>query len=281
MQKALETALISEAPPTELDYLLDPQTGEEVRDEYLLELQQPIKRILDEVAEDIAEGNIPLIIGDDASGRVPALIFRNVISSVYEQEGKSIRPATFFINGPGGGRPESLDKDRRRIDDITNNLNAWIKARDVHWGPNSKALIVTETINTGRSVMPVVRALQELDKKCIVASIGIESSNKESVEDIQKDLNTNVYVGMMGTPKIYNSPAYSGVISPGRGHRDLSLSFKAHPATPLTADSYTYRHVPRYLRPVRQQWINEVRRQSSILSNVIVADFDNNHIGEH
>ena len=53
----------------------------ERRDERIFDLKEPIQNILgnSSLRSDIEEGRITTLIGDDTSGRIPTIIFRNIL----------------------------------------------------------------------------------------------------------------------------------------------------------------------------------------------------------
>lgn len=168
------------------------------------ELRDPIKKILDQLRDEIDSGRYKVILGDDASGRIPTIVFGNILKSIYSKKGfeapeiKFI-PASYYI--PKNG----LDK---RIDKIVS--EAEMKMID-------KVLIVTDTILSGNHLSPIAEASNEKGIKFDIASIGIESygSNKntaiKTVGELEKKWGHRIAWGMMGTPTIYRHKALSGV----------------------------------------------------------------------
>lgn len=70
----------------------------------IADLEAPLRRIIEQLKERLKRGDYGLIIGDDASGRIPAIILGNFIKKISEQNGLN-GPETIFI--PGG-----LNKDK-------------------------------------------------------------------------------------------------------------------------------------------------------------------------
>ena len=62
------------------------------------ELELPIKIIIEKIRPRIENGEYGLIIGDDASGRIPTLILGNFIRKTSEQKGLD-KPNIVFIPG--------------------------------------------------------------------------------------------------------------------------------------------------------------------------------------
>jgi len=74
----------------------------ETRDGFALPLskreQQQLasELILEQARESIDKGEYNILIGDDASGRVPTLIFRRVLQDVYKEKGYDAPKTLFF-----------------------------------------------------------------------------------------------------------------------------------------------------------------------------------------
>ncbi|MBI5420722.1 MAG: hypothetical protein HZA35_00180 [Parcubacteria group bacterium] len=49
----------------------------------IVELEEPIQRLLDQLRPHLEKNEYRLIIGDDASGRIPTLIMRKVMDTIY------------------------------------------------------------------------------------------------------------------------------------------------------------------------------------------------------
>ena len=66
---------------------------------YLVEqMNAPIREILKKISPDIEQGNYGLIIGDDASGRLPTLLLSNIIKAAYHERDYPL-PGVRFIAG--------------------------------------------------------------------------------------------------------------------------------------------------------------------------------------
>src|SRR3989344_5225669 len=53
--------------------------------EAIEELREPLAGMVRELKNDLAEGSYDLIIGDDASGRLPAIVIGNIAQSLAKQ----------------------------------------------------------------------------------------------------------------------------------------------------------------------------------------------------
>jgi len=91
----------------------------------IAELREPIQNLLEQLRDKIDKGEYGVIIGDDASGRIPALILDNVIKSVYQDKGYT-KPKTIFFAGSKemmGLGGEGFVKKKEKIFQYLNSLN--------------------------------------------------------------------------------------------------------------------------------------------------------------
>lgn len=141
-------------------------------------LREPIEKILSQLYDDIEAGAYQLITGDDASGRIPALILNNVIKARYRAKGYS-DPEMNFVAGVGSGHSRGKALDKTALLGRTS-LVRQIKDRILAGGGELKgALIVTDIIETGNSLRPLVEALENegvsADIAAVFATRGLES----------------------------------------------------------------------------------------------------------
>lgn len=118
-----------------------------------IEAAEPaLGRILEQIRSHVEEGSYRLIIGEDAQGRIPALILSNAIGIIYKAKGRE-KPLTRFI---GGTRSASLDIQ----DDFDTYIGKLIKEAGVT-KEVGRVLIVTEIIQTGVGLHNVIEALDD------------------------------------------------------------------------------------------------------------------------
>lgn len=129
------------------------------------ELESPLKEIILGIKERIDRGDYSLIIGDDASGRIPALILGRFIQDISKDNGHKV-PRIVFIPGKIWTKegwdeyPEDPMDDvpgayyRRFSDDIDEyglELQSELEKNLSKYGAdkNKRILIVTEIVQTG------------------------------------------------------------------------------------------------------------------------------------
>lgn len=166
------------------------------------ELRTPIKNILDQLRSEIDSGTYKIILGDDASGRIPTIIFGNVLSSIYLEKDSKV-PQIRFIPAHPEIPKQPLDNEVKKI------------SRKMEM--SGKVLIVTDTILFGGHLRPVAEALKNNNLKFDIASIGIEGgAPRNKVEDLEKEWDCKIAWGMEGTPSIYYNKSLSGVFKEDR-----------------------------------------------------------------
>lgn len=177
--------------------------------EEVAELELPIKIIIEKIRSRIENGEYGLIIGDDASGRIPTLILGNFIRKISEQRGLS-KPNIIFIPGKLKGRNLGRGDDRKKLKEHIDAFSATIE---------KKILIVTDTVLTGNSLGTLVTLLNELGFICDIATIGVETDKRDLLD---RDFNLQHSEIISGeyengdrinpnTPKIYRNKTLNGI----------------------------------------------------------------------
>ncbi|MBI2120590.1 MAG: hypothetical protein HYT94_03130, partial [Parcubacteria group bacterium] len=155
-------------------------TAEKLNFQGIEKLRMPMENIVRQISPQIEAGEYQLIIGDDASGRIPALIMKKIIGAVYKEH-KFPLPKTAFIAGSRDleGWWEK-NKKQKRISDYFGRMKKDI----IRESNNSllKALVVTEVIQTGKSLDPIIIALKKHKIDFDVVSAGLCCEPSEIVE---------------------------------------------------------------------------------------------------
>ena len=164
------------------------------------ELRYPMKKILDELRPEIDKGNYNLIIGDDASGRIPTLVFNSVIRELYKEKNYS-NPAVYFV---ACQRFFSQKEQEIKKSLAVNSYISKIKEEiEKEGGDVTKALVVTDTIASGSSLMPIAESLKQNNVDFDVATIGMVCD--ATILDVRKQrieklLGAKIVWGLIGTP---------------------------------------------------------------------------------
>jgi len=193
-------------------------------------LERPIASILDDLSPAIERGEYSVIIGDDASGRIPTLIINDVLRSLYEDTNIPPPLVRFIAGSRHAVDTARTTKERSVSDQVERILRDAQKSR-----ADGAVLIVTDTISSGQSLLPLTMALRDIGVEADIASIGLDYANVEGQKDaMQQKLNVrNLVYGVEGTPPIYANNHLGGVTKNAedlfampsvKGYRDLSAS---------------------------------------------------------
>lgn len=165
--------------------------------EALNELEIPIANLLRKLRPQIEKGEYNLIIGDDASGRIPTLILGEVIKRRYEQNELSA-PMVRFIAG-STGLYDTATKEHK-VDLVKEYLS---KVKD-KMGDSAakKVLLITDTISEGKSMRVIMQALKENNLRADIVAIGFLGSEQKK-QALEQEFNSDIYSDMTMTPKIY------------------------------------------------------------------------------
>ena len=178
------------------------------------QMRIPLSIILEKIAPKIESGSYGLIIGDDASGRIPAEILADVIKAIYLEKG-FVQPKVMFF----AGSTRMYERDRKikqeKISDffkklpmesVENALDETNETKPVLSRREGDVLIVTDWISSGKGLTPLVSALEENHIKSDVAVLYDVDRDTVSWED-------HIISGeMKEKPGIYGASIFSGVI---------------------------------------------------------------------
>lgn len=159
------------------------------------ELLQPLKVVVEKLRENIKNGEYNLIIGDDASGRVPALILYQFIRDEYKKQQKTID----LVFLAGSRETKDLDDKKARMKEF---LSSRLKA-DPH------VLVATELIHRGDSLVPLTDVLKEMDAAYDVATVGVLREYR--LPALEEKLGTGIIFGEESHPKIDGDNIIAGV----------------------------------------------------------------------
>lgn len=172
--------------------------------EAIPELEVPLKTIIKKIEDRIENGDYGLIIGDDASGRIPALVLGRFIQKISEYRSQRV-PKIVFIPGKlweresyeeypeDGGRGEYYDVFTDEINargiDLMALLDEYIKKYGAD--KNKRILIVTEVVESG-DTLAYVHLLKKLGYTIDIATLSIFSDFVNAFEDSKVKANRRI-----------------------------------------------------------------------------------------
>jgi hypothetical protein len=168
-------------------------------------LEKPLKILLSQLKERIDRGEYQLIIGDDASGRIPTFVFDRFLKEFYVEKGYKT-PKTIFI---AGSRYATIEGRKNKEKKILNYLH-YVSQKHFQGGLPVRTLIVTDTIATGSSIEPIVRSLMRKGALFDVATISLIGKGSE-IKNIVKNSGGKIFSGGNDVPSIYHKLSMSGV----------------------------------------------------------------------
>ena len=278
----------TEIPTIEEERKLD-QNEKEIKLEEVAELEEPIKKIIEKIKDRIENGEYGLIIGDDASGRIPALILGNFIKKISEQKDFD-RPNIIFI-------PGKLEKDdfwsvlfksvvasKKQHEELDDYLSKHGARKD------KKILIITDTLKTGYSLLTLIELLKRAGYGCDIATIGIESpipgqdlkTNLRGIDVFSGGYRDKTRDEDQNTPLIYKEEArkYTGVYkNPGD---KISKTFKsaALPEGVYPEDVNPENIQTNIPRQQIQESINKAREDAKVVTNHLIDWYESQKQGE-
>jgi len=244
------------------------------------DLRQPAENILNQLRESIERGEYGLIIGDDASGRLPTLLLSGVLKQIYRERNHKSLSVQFFAG------------DRSKADaDYCEQLAGRFAQQflRLQHQDNGRVLIVTELLDTGSAIQPLALLLKKHQIPFDVATISMldffESSGEEETvgkspsEIFQLEENAYekhrqmiedkiggrvVWGGYKDFPSVYRNPHAAGVVrEPGKPVAVLAKG-GVHPR--LLRDELQG-------KPVLQEYINKARENIALLVDEVSASY--------
>ncbi len=171
---------------------------ENIKNPEILQLYKMMSNLVEKLKPAIENHEYDFLIGEDASGRIPALILKKILDTVYKKQG--IIPAKMLFLA---GARHFIDQE-----DIIENFANHI---DKHAPEKvSKTLIITEYIDTGSSVAVTIQALQKNNIAYDIATCSVDQWSFEN--HLRPEIKNHLYYGdFAGAPKITGESNLSGV----------------------------------------------------------------------
>ena len=154
----------------------------------------------------VSRGEYRVILGDDASGRIPTLFMANAIKEIYSKRDHKA-PAVRFVTGGDrygdnslAGKFNSYQKGRK--------LAAYFKKLEplIQQTTHERLLLVTEAISRGRGIAPLVEGLNEVGIPFDIACF----STPEDKKALEKKWGIHIAQGRGGAG-VYSLTEWSGV----------------------------------------------------------------------
>lgn len=196
------------------------------------QLEVPLGKILEDMRPGVEEHVYGVIIADDASGRIPALVLGYVLKELYEKTG---HPAPLLRPIAGSRGVSDAERKMKMIYDYLLTVRSTMKQS----GRGERALVVTDHIETGKGLDPLIDALKELKWPVEVASvtIGFDDLAKRLTEKWNVPVHFGHHSDYAGL--IYTNPISGVEKSPGElfAKRNDAPDEKVQSARQIARDS--------------------------------------------
>lgn len=225
------------------------------------QLEKPTIALVRKLKEAIDKEEYNTLIGDDASGRVPTLILRKVMSDRINIGNPLLSPMekreslmTYFVSGGQGLSDETLGYLKLFFESIKK-------------AGNKKFLLVTEYIQSGRSASKLADILESAGVNFDIASTFIDPEASEILAKIEVG-GHKIFSGskMRVPPKIWGHEGISGVVNIKTSSNGRVL--EAH-AVPFVKD-LEIMPLAKERQLEIQQDINNAREDVNLLSGRVI-----------
>jgi hypothetical protein len=191
----------------------------------ILDLAYPLKELMEKMLPYIKEHRHQVAIGDDRSGRIPAIIITNTINLLYKNAGLPPLPLLLI---EGERDPSMQEKVRRELEQ---------KFPRVARQNPSHALFITDYISGGTTAMNMSQLLKERGIITDLATIAIDSDKRYAdkwEEGTSGIVSGRIFTGhALGEPEIMGKHHLVGFKS-DTDQRSYDLSESATTQTRLT-----------------------------------------------
>ncbi|MBI2063970.1 MAG: hypothetical protein HYT65_03205 [Candidatus Yanofskybacteria bacterium] len=239
---------------------IDTKKEKEIHHEAIAKLEQPFEKILERIGSE----NFDLIIGDDASGRIPTLILSKFFKAKAEKEDRK-SPQTIFI--AGGTRNLFNDERKTIIKERKARINQLLEKIIGGTGDEirPRVLIVTDTISTGDTLQPLIEALKEHGVSIQVAAV--TAIVESAAEHLQKRFGINIAYGGLNLPEIWGKHNLGGIVRQENNSEIHSRPIKK-PMPPTEEPTPEARKI--------QKTINLSREDADIIADRLIEKFEEN-----
>lgn len=125
----------------------------------IAELENPMQNLLDQMRPKIDSGDYSIVLGEDASGRIPTLAIGEALSEIYKKRNKKPPETRFFAS----------EDDWVKTSDYIDRLRAYVEK--LKPDPDKKILVCTESVQTGGTINPLLDLLLERGVKFDLAIV--------------------------------------------------------------------------------------------------------------
>lgn len=160
----------------------------------LRQIISPLRSLVLKIKTRMISGQYAFMIGDDASGRIPALILNKIQNMSFTE-----KTPLFFL--AGSRKTQTIEAKKADIKEFVEEQLPPV--------PQGKSvLIITEYIHRGDSLVLLTDVLRSLGISYDVCTIGVYS---KGIDLLDKKLGTSILFGIKGKPSIDGNYVLAGV----------------------------------------------------------------------
>lgn len=217
--------------------------------------REEFEDLVKQLAPAIKNHEYNLVVGDDASGRVPTLVLGGLVKEIYKKDKVDPPQILFFI---GGRKFKYYEEEEGLVSDFFQKLEEQKKIKTTP----GKALVVTEYMSTGGTVASFTETFKKLGLSCDIAALSADESEKH-YKDKHKYLD-KLYIGDILRQRFhfYGSRVLAGVkqrpdskifASPLRVYQELVIAARKDTKTMID-----------YLKQVYDQEKEKIKEPDSV-----------------
>lgn len=187
-----------------------PEQKEKIKLPEIMELEGPVKRILEQIKDKIENHEYTSVLGDDTSGRIPALLLSKIINKIYKEQGNARLNTLFTASGRELTNEFKSNTEMRKQWEITEKYLESVKN-----ALDKRTLLVTEYVFSGKTVLAISQILDKLGIGVDIAAITApeQEDDKEMKENLRHlPSGFDFIIGIRGfRPHLYRNAPLAGV----------------------------------------------------------------------
>lgn len=194
--------------------------NEDIKNRYLRASVRTFCNLINKMKEDIKEHKFDIVIGEDRSGRIPALVVGGLLKLIYAED-KVESPKILFVTGPYEDEPTDKMASREKL---LGEYFDYLKANGII-KEKSSVLFVTEFICVGDSLKSFIDVAKKKGINVTIASLEILSDNVSKRIQEEKDL--KIYRGDVVQPlsdagiALYDPHGFKGIVGLKKNYGEI------------------------------------------------------------
>jgi|GEM_PF-5132940 len=166
----------------------------------------PLRSALKQIESEVRSGAYRAVIGDDVSGRLPAIAVTEVLRGIYKAHGHDAPILRFLAGGRRDRMTEWVDGQIARETEMLDRAEGIKEELGEEAG---RVLVVTEAVRTGDNMKLLIKSLKQAGLEPDLLSVGFLGDYLDahaapiSREEVEKKLGTRLIVGSDQLPSLW------------------------------------------------------------------------------